>query len=109
MTELVERWNRRPALHTDICGIGVLFEGTLAGGRVAYRSLDHVGVPAKPLPKSAHNLPSDVALFDELIAALDAGDEAELRGAHLVVRSGGREVRRVARPRHLKWRLVDFV
>jgi hypothetical protein len=104
-----ERWNRRPALYTDICGIGVLFEGTLDRGRLTYRSFDYIGEPAELLDKSGHNVPADVALFAALLAALSEGDEVELEAARLVVRSRGREVRRLARPRHLKWRLVDFV
>lgn len=104
----VERWCRRPALYTDVGGIGVLFDGTASGARVGYRAIDYVGEPLQLLQQSRHNEPADVGRFAALVGALRSGDEAELDGATLFIRKSGVEAGRHVAPPHLTWRLLRF-
>lgn len=108
LASAIVRWNRRPALFLDVCGIGILFHGTLRRDRIEYEDSFYMGVSAELAPWSPRNTADDLTLFDDIAAAISEGNDVGLDGDVLTIRAGVREVGRFTRPAHLTWRILSF-
>jgi hypothetical protein len=104
----IERFNRWPVLYTDVCGFGISLDGSVQGHRVRYREAVHDGHPRSLQHLARHNRPEDLAVFEQLSAWLQQGDQVELDPDAITVGCGGREIGRVRRPAHLHWQLMRF-
>lgn len=102
------RFNRSPALFLDVCGAGIVFEGTRRGNRLCYTGGHCAADVPSLLPLSTHNTQADCDLLDDLATMLELGDELVVEPDELILYQRGQWLATYPRPKHLAWRLVSF-
>lgn len=106
--EEIVHFGQSPVLYLDVCGAGIVFEGQREGARLRYTgSYCAVSVPTLH-PLSTQNAEADCALFDEVAAAIELGDELVLEPTELVIHQQGQWLATFPRPAGLDWRLLSF-
>ncbi len=104
----IVHFGQSPVLFLDVCGAGIVFEGTIEGNRLRYTDSHCPIEVAHLLPLSAHNTETDCELFDEIAKMLERGDELLLEPGELLIHQQGRWLATFPRPDRLSWRLLRY-
>ncbi len=104
----IVKFNLAHAFYTDICGIGILFDGKVTGSRILYTDYYYEYEPLNIIHRSTYNIPEDCVLFDEIVDAISEGNELVFQKKELVIKSKDKPDRTLKKPDHLFWKIVSF-
>jgi MoaA/NifB/PqqE/SkfB family radical SAM enzyme len=102
-------FNKSPIFFTDICCSGILLKGSMKGNKINYKSCYSDSLFKSSIKKSKCNILADLTLYNRIISMLLKGNEVELIADKLIIRKDGMNIHTFNKPKHLIWKLLNFV
>lgn len=75
---------------------------------VIYKDFYYQTEPRNQLSQSDYNSEDDISLFENIVDALQKGNELTLKNNQLTIRKGNDIIAVFQKPKHLLWKIIDF-
>lgn len=107
--EDIMRFSKGPVFYTDICMTPILFEGSYEKGEIRYKNIYYPPSWNKNLKLFNNNTQEDIILLETIMTKLKKGDKMQVQDNNIIIKKEYKEILKIKKPEHLRWKMMIFI